>query len=270
MTTTAIPGRRTRTRAAAPATTAVGYLRVSTADQATSGLGLDAQRDAITTAAAAQGLTITAWHEDAGVSGTVAPGDRPGMSAALATLTTAGAGVLIAAKLDRLSRSVKDAAELMDRADREGWRVVTADGTVGADNSPMSRAMVGMSSVFAQMERDLIAMRTREALASLKAQGVQLGHPTTLSDEVITRILRELSAGQSLRAICRGLETDGIPTASGRANWHPQQVRTAADSQRGQIIAAALFGDQDTDAEARADAPGWIDQLDRTDYDQGA
>ena len=247
MTTTAIPGRRTRTRAAAPATTAVGYLRVSTADQATSGLGLDAQRDAITTAAAAQGLTITAWHEDAGVSGTVAPGDRPGMSAALATLTTAGAGVLIAAKLDRLSRSVKDAAELMDRADREGWRVVTADGTVGADNSPMSRAMVGMSSVFAQMERDLIAMRTREALAALKAQGVQLGHPTTLSDDVLTRIITELSEGRSLRAIGQGLEADGIRTATGRERWHPQTVKQAAATGRAQAITAALFGDQDAD-----------------------
>lgn len=246
--TTIIPGRRTRARAASPSTIAAGYLRVSTADQANSGLGLEAQRDAITRAAEAQGLTIAGWFTDAGVSGTTAPANRPGMGAALDTLADHGAGVLIAAKLDRLSRSVKDAAELMDRADREGWRVVTADGTVGADNSPMSRAMVGMSSVFAQMERDLIAMRTREALAALKAQGKQLGQPTTLPDAVLTRIITELSEGRSLRAIAQGLQDDGITTATGGARWYPAQVKRAADSQRGQAIAAALFGDQDADS----------------------
>lgn len=246
--TTTIPGRRTRARAASPSTVAAGYLRVSTADQATSGLGLEAQQDAITRAAEAQGLTIAGWFTDAGVSGTTAPDDRPGMATALETLADHGAGVLIAAKLDRLSRSVKDAAELMDRADREGWRVVTADGTVGADNSPMSRAMVGMSSVFAQMERDLIAMRTREALAALKAQGKQLGQPTTLPDAVLTRIITELSEGRSLRAIAQGLQDDGITTATGGARWYPAQVKRAADSQRGQTITAALFGDQDADS----------------------
>lgn len=244
MTTTTIPGRRTRQRASAPSTVAAGYLRVSTADQADSGLGLDAQRDAITAYAEAQGLTLAGFYLDAGVSGSVAPSDRPGMAAALETLADHGAGVLVAAKLDRLSRTVRDAADLMDQAEREGWRIATADGTVGADASPMSRAMVGMSSVFAQMERDLIAVRTREALAALKAQGVQLGRPTRLPDEVLTRIVSALSEGRSLRTIAAELEADGIRTASGREHWHPQQVRTAADSQRGQAIAAALFGDQ--------------------------
>lgn len=249
MTTTAIPGRRTRTRTAAPSTVAAGYLRVSTADQASSGLGLEAQRAAVTAYAEAQGLTVCGWFTDAGVSGTVAPADRPGMGAALDTLADHGAGVLIAAKLDRLSRSNKDTAILLDRSHREGWRLVTADGTVG-DDSPMGRAMVGMSAVFAQMECDLISTRTREALAELKARGVQLGRPTKLPDAVLTRIITELSQGRSLRAIAQGLEADGIRTATGGDRWHATQVRRAADSQRGQIIAAALFGDQDADQAA--------------------
>lgn len=241
--TTAIPGRRTRTRATADQTVAAGYLRVSTADQADSGLGIAAQRAAILDYAEREGLTVAGFYTDAGVSGSVAPDDRPGMAAALETLADHGAGVLIAAKLDRVSRSTGDTAVLLDRATREGWRLVTADGVAG-DNSPMGRAMVGMWSVFSQVERDFIAMRTREALAALKAQGVQLGRPTTLPDTVLVRILTELSEGRSLRAIADGLETDGIPTATGRGRWYPQQIKRAADSQRGQALAAALFADQ--------------------------
>lgn len=241
--TTTIPGRRTRTRRTIPSTVAAGYLRVSTADQADSGLGLDAQRASITAYAERTGLTIAGWFTDAGVSGSTAPDRRPGMGAALDTLTEHGAGVLLAAKLDRVSRSVKDTAELLDRAEREGWRLLTADGQVGGDDSPMGRAMVGMMSVFAQTERELIGVRTREALAELKAQGRQLGRPTTLPDAVLARIIGELAEGRSLRSIARGLESDGIRTASGREHWHPQQVSTAADSQRGQALAAVMFAE---------------------------
>jgi DNA invertase Pin-like site-specific DNA recombinase len=251
MTTTAIPGRRTRTRAAAPMTVAAGYLRVSTAEQADSGLGLDSQRTAITAYAEAQGLTVAGWFIDAGVSGTTAPADRPGMGAALDTLADHGAGVLIAAKQDRFSRDTEHLSALYKRAQREGWRLVTANGQLKSDNSPQDRFLAGIYAAVDQNMRDTIAERTRDALAALKARGVQLGQPTKLPDAVLTRIIRELSEGRSLRAIARGLETDGIRTATGREHWHPQQVRTAADSQRGQTIAAALFGDQDADAAAQ-------------------
>ncbi len=254
--TTTIPGRRTRTRAAAPSTVAAGYLRVSTADQADSGLGLEAQRAAVERTAAAQGLTIAGWFTDAGVSGTVAPDDRPGMAAALETLADAGAGVLIAAKLDRVSRSTVDGLQLAERAQRDGWRMVTADGFDSGDDSPASRLMFSIQASVSQWERDTIAMRTREALAALKAQGKQLGQPTTLPDAVLTRIIRELSEGRSLRAIAQGLQDDGITTATGGARWYPAQVKRAADSQRGQAITAALFGDQDADAPADAAAQG--------------
>jgi len=246
--TVSIPGRRTRTRTAAPTTVAAGYLRVSTADQADSGLGLDAQRAAVERAAAREGLTIAGWFTDAGVSGTVAPDNRPGMAAALETLADHGAGVLVAAKLDRVSRSTVDGLQLAERAQREGWRMVTADGFDSGDDSPVSRLMFSIQASVSQWERDTIAMRTREALAALKARGVQLGHPTTLSDDVLTRIITELSEGRSLRAIGQGLEADGIRTASGRERWHPQTVKQAAATGRAQAITAALFGDQDADS----------------------
>lgn len=244
MTTATIPGRRTRQRTSSPSTVAAGYLRVSTADQADSGLGLDAQRSAIERAAAAQGLTLAGFYTDAGVSGTVAPDDRPGMAAALETLADHGAGVLIAAKLDRVSRSTVDGLQLAERAQHEGWRLITADGFDSGDDSPVSRLMFTIQSSVSQWERDMIAMRTREALATLKAQGKQLGQPTTLPDSVLTRIITELSEGRSLRAIAKGLEASGIPTATGNARWYAAQVSRAADSQRATALASALFGDQ--------------------------
>lgn len=246
MTAPTIPGRRTRTPSTAPTTAAVGYLRVSTADQADHGAGLDAQRAAVADYAARHGLQIVGWHIDAGISGGVAPDDRPGMAAALDDLQARRAGTLIAAKLDRVSRSVRDAADLQARATREGWTLRTADGVAGGDDSPMGRAMVGVAAVFSELERGLISVRTREALAARRADGVQLGKPTTLDDSTIRRIILELSEGRTLRAIADGLMADGIKTGGGRDQWHAVQVKRAAESDRGREIAAALFpgGDQ--------------------------
>lgn len=244
MTSTHIPGRRVQRRRTAPSGTAVGYLRVSTAEQAASGAGLDAQRAAITAYAEREGLQIIEWHQDAGISGGIAPAQRPGLADALHAMTTRRAGVLVAAKLDRVSRSVKDASELIDQAEREGWTLRTADGTVGGDHSPMGRAMVGIASVFSELERGLVSTRTREALAERKAAGVQLGQPTALPEEVLRRIISELSEGRSLRQIAAGLMADDIPTATGGAKWYPAQVKRAADSQRGQALAAVMFAEE--------------------------
>lgn len=241
-TLTPIPGRRTRTRRTAPPTIAVGYLRVSTTEQADSRLGLDAQRAAIEQQADALGLTVVHYFTDAGVSGTIAPSQRLGMAAALAALDAGDAGVLMAAKIDRLGRNTRDTLDIADRAARGGWRIVT-DSYDSGESSPAATLQLSMFAAFAQWERDLISSRTREALAELKARGVQLGQPTTLPDAVIRRILTELSERRSLRQIAAGLEADGIPTATGRAKWHPQTVKNAADSQRARAIAADLFTD---------------------------
>lgn len=238
--TSTIPGRRRRARSAAPANTCVAYLRVSTDEQADSGAGLAAQRAAIAAEAERRGWTITAWHADEGLSGGVAPGRRPGLTAALESVGKREAAALIAAKLDRVSRSMADAAALLDRSEREGWALTTCD--LAADTStPAGEAAAGMMTVFSQLERRLISQRTREALAALKAQGVQLGTPTKVPDEVLVRIIREASEGRSLRQIAAGLMLDGIPTGGGKPTWHAPQVQRALDCQRGQALAAAMF-----------------------------
>ncbi|UQE74688.1 recombinase family protein [Gordonia sp. PP30] len=236
-----IPGRRRRVSTSAPAGTVLAYLRVSTDEQAESGAGLAAQRAAIVAEADRQGWTITGWHVDEGLSGGLAPSKRPALAAALDVLANREAAILVAAKLDRVSRSMSDAAALLDRSAREGWQLVTVDMAVDT-SSPQGRAAAHMAMTFAELERGLISQRTREALATRKAAGVQLGRPTELDDDVLTRIITEASQGQSLRAIAQGLMADGIRTGAGKEQWHAPQVQRAMDSQRGQAIAAKLFG----------------------------
>src|SRR5580658_1176786 len=91
----------------------VAYVRVSTDDQADSGAGLAAQRGAVAAEARRRGWTLVALHEDA-LSGKSL--DRPGLAAALAAVEAGEAAGIVVAKLDRLSRSLKDFAELMAQA----------------------------------------------------------------------------------------------------------------------------------------------------------
>lgn len=237
---TAIPGRRRRVRTEAPAGTVVAYLRVSTDEQAHSGAGLEAQRAAITAEAERRGWTITAWHADEGLSGGLAPSKRPGMRDALAAVRNREAAILMAAKLDRLSRSMSHVATLLDRSEAEGWQLVTCD-TAADTSTPQGRAAAHMTMTFSELERGLISQRTREALAARKAAGAQLGTPTRVPDAVLRRIILEAAEGHSLRQIAAGLMADGILTGSGRPTWHAAQVRRALDCQRSQQIAADLF-----------------------------
>jgi len=213
---------RGKTRVQADPSNVVAYLRVSTEEQADSGLGLAAQRATIGAEVERRGWTVVAWHEDAGVSGKTL--GRPGLAAALADVEQGRAAAVVAAKLDRLSRSVMDFAGLMDRAQRGGWSLVALD--LGVDTSTASgEAMAGVLSVFAQLERRLIGDRTRAALAAKRAQGITLGRPQVMASEIVGRIVAEHEGGQGWSAIARGLNADAVPTAHGGAQWHPATVR---------------------------------------------
>src|SRR5664280_2801568 len=97
----------------------IGYIRVSTEEQADSGAGLNAQRAAILAEAEHRGWHLVDIIEDAGYSAKDLR--RPGIQRALAALKWDEADVLVVSKLDRLSRSLMDFTALMDRAQREGW-----------------------------------------------------------------------------------------------------------------------------------------------------
>lgn len=206
---------------------AVGYVRVSTGEQAESGAGLAVQRAAILAAASQRGWHLVEVMEDAGFSGKTL--NRPGIALALEALKSKRADTLVVAKLDRLSRSMLDFAALMQRSTKEGWALVALD--LGVDTTtPAGEAMASMMATFAQFERRLISQRTKDALAIKRAQGVILGHRSSLPDSTVERIRRERDAGRTLQAIADGLNTDGVATGQGGRRWYASSVRVVLRS----------------------------------------
>ena len=219
----------TRRKLTADPAQVIAYVRVSTEEQAVSGLGLEAQETAIRAATAARGAEVIALYCDPGVSGSVPPEARPGLTAALGAVGPGQAGVLMVAKLDRLTRSLLDFALLMQRSQHEGWGLVTLD--LGVDTStPQGEMMANVFATFAQFERRLIGQRTKDALAVKKAQGMRLGRPVTLSAAVRERIVAERRAGATLATIAATLTADAVPTAQGGARWHPSTVQSVLRS----------------------------------------
>src|SRR6188474_3652504 len=149
----------------------VGYIRVSTARQGKSGLGLDAQKVALARFAEAEGLEIVAQYvEVESGKGADALDRRPQLAAALADARKRRCPVLVA-KLDRLSRDVHFISGLM------AHKVPFVVAELGADADPF---MLHVYAALAEKERRLISERTRSALAAKKANGAALGNPHNL------------------------------------------------------------------------------------------
>jgi DNA invertase Pin-like site-specific DNA recombinase len=200
----------------------LGYVRVSTEEQSDSGAGLEAQRRAIEAECLRRGWQLLEVVEDAGFSAKDLK--RPGIQEALRVLEEGDAKALVAAKLDRLSRSMIDFTALMATAQKQGWALVALDCAVDT-TTPAGEAMANVLATFAQFERRLISQRTREALAVKKSQGVRLGRPTTMPKKVVNRIRRERAAGKTFAEIADRLNADGVPTAQGGRRWYPATVR---------------------------------------------
>lgn len=207
----------------------LGYVRVSTTEQAESGLGLTAQRDSIEAYCQARGWHLTDIIDDAGVSGSTPPDDRH-LADALTTLRRGdNASALVVSKLDRLTRRTSDLATILDQADAQGWAVVAIGD--GIDTSTGSgRLVANLMGAVAQFERDRIAERTAEALTAKRRKGERLGRPVTLPDNIRHRIAQQRHAGHSLRAIAQDLTDENVPTAQGGARWHASTVRATLAS----------------------------------------
>lgn len=151
---------------------AVAYIRTSTSRQDLSPL---AQREAVTDWARRNGVTVEAVHEDIGVSGGVHPLEREGFGAALHSLGVYRAGMLIVARIDRLSRSTLDFAVVDDHLAKQGRRLVSADG-VANDDTPEAKLIRGVLANVAEYERRLIGARTKAALRAKRRRGERTSH----------------------------------------------------------------------------------------------
>jgi len=199
----------------------VSYLRVSTARQGRSGLGLEAQREAVRAFVAARAGRIIAPEFVETESGK--RNDRPQLQAALRRCRATGA-TLVVAKLDRLSRN---AAFLLTLRDSGGP-------FIAADMPEANTLTIGILAVVAQAEREAISARTKAALAAAKARGVQLGNPRgfrnlkpgqgtaaasqaagTFAQGLLPMVSEFEAAGLSLNAIARRFNEDGVRSRRG-------------------------------------------------------
>ena len=202
---------------------AIGYVLVSSEEQADSGLGLQAQRQRIAAFCAMKELRLADVYEDAGVSGGKPLASRPSGSRLL-NAARRGKVVVVVAKLDRLFRSVADAASVIADFDKKGIELVAI--AEGFDmTNPYGRAMAQMASVFAELERAMICERTRSAMGVKRSRGERIsGHApfgwdfspggrlveNDREQEIIARIRRLREEGLSYRGIATRLGQEGI------------------------------------------------------------
>lgn len=212
----------------------VAYLRVSTARQGKSGLGIEAQRDAIARFCANENYTVEAEHIEVETGkGADALDRRPQLAAALARAKRLKCAVLVA-KLDRLSRDVHFISGLMAQ------RVPFIVAELGAGADPF---MLHIYAAFAERERAIISARTKAALAVLKAKGAELGNRTNLPDASakgraantqaadtfaanVLPVVRQIQAtgAATLAELAASLNSRHVPTARG-GTWHAMTVR---------------------------------------------
>jgi DNA invertase Pin-like site-specific DNA recombinase len=213
------------------------YTRVSTDEQAATGLGLAAQVAACESFAAKSGHTVTACHTDAGISGAAGLEDRPGLMAAIAGLRRGDA--LVIAKRCRLGRDQMAILMIEKAVARKGATVLSADGIGNADD-PASQFMKNVIDAASIYERGLIRSRTKAALAAKRRAGELAGETPfgwmaddngrlieVEAEQAILRIIGELrQAGVSLRKIASILTESNVTTKKGRAAWSHTTVKS--------------------------------------------
>ena len=216
---------------------AIGYVRVSTEEQAKSGLGLEAQIAKIKAYAELFDIELTEIIMDEGVSGKTL--ERDGLQKAIKMLKERKAEGMVIAKLDRLTRNVADLGTLVstvfDKA--ELYSVSEQINTKNAAGRLVLNVLVSV----AQWERETICERTKDALQAKKARGEKTGGNVPFGFNVINgklvkneeeqAIISEIKSlknkGLSLRKIAEVLNAKGITTKNGKT-WTATQIQRIA------------------------------------------
>jgi DNA invertase Pin-like site-specific DNA recombinase len=209
-------------------TKAVAYLRVSTDKQGKSGLGLEAQREAVARYVAANGVDLIGEHIEVETGkGANALSKRPELVAALATAKREKAGLIIA-KLDRLARNVHFISGLME----------TGVEFAVADMPNADRFQLHLFAALAEKEAEVISQRTKAALAAAKDRGTELGkHGKILAarnqaeamnrlEPIAAELLALKAEGLSVRKMVEALNSRAIPSPAG-GKWHPASLHKA-------------------------------------------
>lgn len=150
----------------------IGYVRVSTEDQAVRGVSLEAQRERLSAFAVAHGThSLLRIEGDEGISGSVPPARRPGLSRALAAIRSREADGLLFLKLDRLSRSARDILELASEAKRERWHILSVQDSIDTSGGVVGAFILQVLAAISELELGQTRARTTAALAQIARQG---------------------------------------------------------------------------------------------------
>jgi site-specific DNA recombinase len=213
----------------------VGYIRVSTEQQADEGVSLAAQEAQLRAYCATYGHELISIEADAASASSL---EREGLTTALARLTLRQADALVVCKVDRLSRSVGDLPGLLTRYFAPGKHTLISVAEHVDTSSAGGRMMLNMIMSVSQWEREVIGERTRAALQHKKARGERVGTipygyclaadgvhlEPHLGEQRIVALIGELrGAGMSLRGIVDALNRQGEPAARGQ-RWHLTSV----------------------------------------------
>jgi DNA invertase Pin-like site-specific DNA recombinase len=206
---------------------AIGYVRVSTEKQADFGVSLEAQTEKVRAMAIVQGAELTEIIVDAGESAKSLR--RSGMAKLLALVDCGEVDTVIVAKLDRLTRSVKDLADLLEKFNRRGVSLVSVAESLDT-GSAAGRLVLNIMTAVSQWEREAIGERTRDAMRHKKALGERVGtvaygyrsnagtlEPDEHEQAVVARVRMLRESGYTTRQIADALNSQGFTTRRGGA-----------------------------------------------------
>lgn len=223
----------------------VGYVRVSSQEQAQTGVSLDAQEASIRRYCELRELPLAEIVRDEGVSAGIPLGKRPGGERLLRMLKDGTAGGVVAIKLDRLFRDAIDCLSVTAAWDKRGHALHLVDLQIDT-RTALGRLFLTMLAAVAEMERNLIGERTSAALQHLKNEGVVLGGdrlgweragdrgqdgrlplvPLEEEQATVRRIVELHEQAFSLRQIAAQLTKEGRPTKNEGSRWHASTVRS--------------------------------------------
>lgn len=219
----------------------VGYVRVSRERQAERGISLEAQAEKIRAMALVQGAELSEIIVESGESAKSL--NRPGMARLLALVDAGKVKAVIVAKLDRLTRSVKDLCELLERFERRGVALVSVAESLDT-GSAAGRLVLNIMAAVSQWERQAIGERTRDALRHKRSQGQRVGNiafgsrladdgqhlePDPTEQAALAEIRRLRGEGATLRGIAAALNHRAYRTCRGTP-WRLEIRRPGSQS----------------------------------------
>lgn len=243
----------------------IGYIRVSTEEQARDGVSLGQQLDRLRAYCQLHGHALVAVATDEGVSASVALARRAGGRQVLDALKGGMTQGVVVIRLDRLFRDALDGLTFFAQADRHGATVHSVSELIDT-GTPAGRLALTIQLAAAQYERDLAVLRAKECNTALRRKGRVYGHVPfgckavgEGDDRRLLRdpetwpiregIVRALDGDASLRGVARDLELSDVPSPTGKRHWSPNTLRELR-THHADLASLPLYGEHDATAAA--------------------